>query len=77
MQQLDLETKALLSLYNAPEHPDHLCSDNKKNVEIFLPPNVTSLVQPMDQNITQTVKLHYRKVFLKRTVASEEIDICF
>jgi hypothetical protein len=75
MQQLNLEAKALLILDNAPGHPDDLSSDDKKIVVMFLPPNVTPLVQPMDQNVIQAVKLHYRKCLLKRVVASEDADI--
>lgn len=38
---------------------------------IFLPPNM----QPMDHNIIQAVRLHYRKSLLKRIVASKDADI--
>jgi hypothetical protein len=75
MQQLNLDAKALLILDNAPGHPQDLCSDDNKIVVMFLPPNVTPLVQPMDQNVIQAVKLHYRKGLLKRIVASENADI--
>lgn len=75
MRQLNLETKTLLILDNAPGHPEDLCSDDKKIVVMFLPPNVTPLVQPMDQNVIQAVKLHYRKRLLHRIVASGGADI--
>lgn len=37
--------------YNAPGHPEGLSSDDKQIVAMFLPPNVTPLMQPMDQNV--------------------------
>lgn len=40
-----------------------------------LPPNRTPLVEPVDQNVIQAIKLHYRKGSLKRIVASEDADI--
>lgn len=75
MQQLNLEAKALLILDNAPGHPKDLCSDDRKINVMFLPPNVTPLVQPMDQSVIQAIKLHYRKELLKRIVSSDEVDL--
>ncbi|XP_052215921.1 tigger transposable element-derived protein 6-like [Dreissena polymorpha] len=59
----------LLLLDNAPVHPDI----KLKNVNFqFLPPNTTSLVQPMDAGIIQAVKLKFRKRQLKYVL--EEMD---
>ena len=54
---------ALLLLDNAPSHPDDskLISDDGKIKVLYLPPNTTSLIQPMDQGIIYTCKRHYRK----------------
>ena len=50
--------KVLLFLDNAPSHP----KISLQNVKIvFFPANTTSLSQPMDQGIIQTLKLKYRK----------------
>ncbi|XP_066260876.1 tigger transposable element-derived protein 2-like [Euwallacea similis] len=38
----------------------------------FLPPNVTPLLQPMDQNILRLTKVYYRKSLLSSIVSSEE-----
>ena len=47
----------LLILDNAPGHPKDL---NHPNVEIvFLPPNTTSIIQPLDQGIISTFKAFY------------------
>ncbi|XP_064474541.1 tigger transposable element-derived protein 4-like [Ornithodoros turicata] len=49
--------------------PSHIMTKNLPNVEVkFLPPNLTSAVQPLDQGIIQTVKLHYRKLLLSSLV---------
>lgn len=50
--------------------PRNLLSDIKKML-MFLLLNVTSLMQSMDQNVIKAVKLHYRKILLKRIAASE------
>ena len=41
---------------------------------IFLPPNVTSLLQPMNQSIIETVKRLYRKQLLMKIVLDENKD---
>ncbi|GBM41801.1 hypothetical protein AVEN_92018-1 [Araneus ventricosus] len=38
---------------------------------MFLPPNVTSLIQPMDQGIIQNLKMIYRKNFMRRLINAE------
>ncbi len=60
-----LDFKILLLLDNAPGHPTAL-SDLNEHVQIsFLPPNTTSLIQPMDQGVIATFKAYY----LRRTLA--------
>jgi hypothetical protein len=34
----------------------------------LLPPNVTSLIQPMDQGVTENLKSIYRRDFLRKLV---------
>jgi hypothetical protein len=48
----------ILFLDNAPSHPKVKLGNVKLQ---FFPPNTTSLVQPMDQGIIQSMKLQYRK----------------
>ncbi|XP_064479100.1 tigger transposable element-derived protein 4-like [Ornithodoros turicata] len=51
--------------------PSHIMTKNLPNVEVkFLPPNLTSAVQPLDQGITQSVKLPYRKLLLSSLVSN-------
>ncbi|XP_067128671.1 tigger transposable element-derived protein 1-like [Centruroides vittatus] len=60
-----LERKALLLIDNAPSHPTHLSGlTTCILVEVvFLPPNTTSLIQPMDQDVISNFKAYY----LRRT----------
>lgn len=53
--------KALLLLDNTPGHPsgEELTTEDKCITAMFLPPNCTTLIQPMDQNIIQFVKQDY------------------
>lgn len=37
-----------------------------------MPPNVTSLIQPMDQNIIRLVKLHYKTSILSKIIAEDK-----
>ncbi|XP_042230003.1 tigger transposable element-derived protein 1-like [Homarus americanus] len=58
---------------NAPSHPTTIAelSDNIKM--LFLPPNTTSLLQPMDQGVIAAFKAYYlRRTFKKLIAATEE-----
>ena len=54
---------------NAGGHPD-LSNDNVKFV--FLPPNTTSLIQPMDQGVIATVKALYLKITMQSALSAVE-----
>jgi len=62
LKQKNLAFKVLLLLDNAPSHSNNL---SHPNVQVeFLPPNTTSLLQPLDQGIIGTFKAYYiRKSF--------------
>ena len=55
--------KTLLLLDNAPTHPScDILNEKDEFIKVmFLPPNVTSLLQPMDQGVIETFKRYYRK----------------
>jgi transposase-like protein len=67
LQSMGQEPKALLLLDNCSAHPDEetLISDDHLITARFLPPNVTCLIQPMDQGVLETLKRHYRKSLLR------------
>lgn len=73
----NLSGNALLLIDNAPSHATEaqLTSDDGKVVTMFLPPNCTPLIQPMDQNAIRLVKLYYRKNLLIHVLSFEESDI--
>lgn len=60
--------KIVLFLDNAGSHPHDLHLKNVK--QIFLPPNTTSICQPLDQGVIQNFKFHYRSLILKHTLSS-------
>lgn len=52
--------KILLLVDNCPAHP---AVTNLKCIKlVFLPPNVTSVLQPMDQGVIRSLKSHYRRL---------------
>ncbi|XP_053949240.1 jerky protein homolog-like, partial [Anastrepha ludens] len=57
-----LPIKALLLIDNAPSYPNEaeLTTENGQISAMFMPPTVTPLIQPMDQNAIKITKLHYR-----------------
>lgn len=71
--------KALLILDNAPCHPpaEELVKTTRdeKIWTIYMPPNVTPLIQPMDQNPIRLMKMHYRSSILSKIVSSESENI--
>lgn len=67
-------SRVLLIVDNAPTHPTEklLERGNSQFITIFLPPNVTSLLQPMDQSVIETMKCHYRRQLLRKLVVEGE-----
>ena len=58
LKRKSLLPKALLTLGNCSAHPeeDVLVSDDGLVIAKFFPPNVTSLIQPMDQGVLESMK---------------------
>ena len=76
LKSIGLEEKAILVLDNAPSHvkfhkegSSYFGKESKIRC-IFLPPNTTSVIQPMDQGVLDTLKRYYRKK-LMRTALNE------
>ena len=71
-----MEPRAVLLLDNCPAHPPAhtLCSKDGKIHVKYLPPNTTSLCQPLDQGIIACFKAHYRKN-LVRNILDEDTQV--
>jgi hypothetical protein len=65
-----LPEKAVLLLDNAPSHPNEsfLKSEDGKICVKYLPPNVTALIQLMDESVISDMKHHYRSNLLKKCI---------
>ncbi|EFN66481.1 Jerky protein-like protein-like [Camponotus floridanus] len=65
--------KCLLLIDNARSHvfTEHLNSINERCRVIFLPPDVTSLIQPMNQGIIEKLKKVYKKKLLRVMLTAE------
>lgn len=75
LENINRPKKALLLIDNAPSH---LVTEemHDPNFRILLmPPNCTAIMQPMDQNLIQNVKVFYKKNLLKYAVSFEDGNI--
>lgn len=58
--------RILLTVDNCPAHP-HV--DKLKNIQlVFLPPNTTSVLQPMDQGVIHCLKVAFRKELVYKII---------
>ena len=60
------DSKFILLLDNCTAHSREFDLPPGNISVLYLPPNVTPLVQPMDQGVIQNMKLYYRRVFLRK-----------
>nr|XP_023648729.1 tigger transposable element-derived protein 1-like isoform X2 [Paramormyrops kingsleyae] len=75
----DVPFKIMLILDNAPGHPADL-DDFHPNVKVvYLPPNIASLIQPMDQGVIANLKAYYLCATFAQAVAAidENLDTTF
>ena len=79
LTKLNMQMKAqgrsiLLLLDGAGCHPNDLASPGRySNIKvIFLPPNTTSVLQPLDLGIIKNFKVHYRQLLLRYVCAQIE-----
>lgn len=65
--------KFLLLLDNAPTHPsaEYLNGLDGMCEVMYLPPNVTSVIQPMDQGVIMSMKRHYKRNLLRELLLQE------
>lgn len=73
LEEQNLPKKALLILDNAPSHPPEneliKTTDDGLIWVKYMPPNVTPLIQPMDQNAIRLTKLNYKNSLLNKLIA--------
>ena len=60
----------ILTLDNCSAHPPAATLIRGNIRVMYLPPNVTSIFQPMDQGIIRSLKCKYRQIFLQRMIDS-------
>ena len=72
-QENDVPFNILLILDNAPGHPPYLDNLDPDVKVVYLPPNTTSLLQPMDQGVIANFKQYYiRRTYRQALNAVEE-----
>ena len=76
---MSLDPRAVLLLDNCSAHPNEedLVSNDGKVIGKFLPPNVMSLIQPMDQGVLISIKRHYRHKLLEELVLDDTDIVAF
>lgn len=70
----NLAFKVLLLIDNAPGHPSSLIGISPNVEVVFLPPNTTSLIQPLDQGVIAAFKAYYTRHSFKRILNSIECN---
>lgn len=75
LKKQNLPLKAILTLDNAGCHPgeEELTCDGIR--ALFFPPNVTSLIQPMDQGVLEAMKKKYRRRLLQSMLQATEGEV--
>jgi hypothetical protein len=67
LQKFDRELGNRKILLFADNASCHKIDETLKNITIiFMPPNTTSLIQPLDQGIIRTAKVHYRTQVMRK-----------
>ncbi|GFQ79714.1 tigger transposable element-derived protein 1 [Trichonephila clavata] len=77
LQEKNLPVQALLILDNAPAHPPNLEDDILEEFKfikvLYLPPNTTPILQPMDQQVISNFKKLYTEHLFRRCFEVTEI----
>ncbi|XP_027716076.1 tigger transposable element-derived protein 1-like [Vombatus ursinus] len=66
----NLAFKILIIIDNAPSHPPTIAELNPKVKFVFLPQEITSLIQPLDQGVIALFKAYYLKRTFKMLIAA-------
>ena len=73
LTKLNLQLKAHLLVDDCSAHPRNLTSDDGAICCEFLPPNVTSLLQPLDCGVIETAKHCYRHHLQSDIIETQEV----
>jgi hypothetical protein len=66
-ERVNIASKILLLVDNAPGHPLRISHTDENINVMFLPPNTTSLIQPMDEGVIASFKGYYlQKTFIRQ-----------
>ncbi|MEL7079620.1 MAG: hypothetical protein AAGM46_27430, partial [Cyanobacteria bacterium J06582_2] len=68
------EFKVVLTMDNCPAHPQFLVGLHPAVEVVFLPPNTTSLIQPLDQEIISNVKAKYQALVFRQLRSATDDD---
>ena len=71
-----IENKALLLIDNTPANPSIEILKSEGITTKFLPPNTTSLIQPLDQEILESLKKRYKKFLLRHLILEDNTSQC-
>lgn len=72
---LKMPCKAILIVDNAPTHPEGIKIDGESGIQcLFLPPHVTSLIQPMDQGVIECFKRRYRRKLISEILNRMDLE---
>jgi len=69
-----LEKEVLLIIDNAPGHLHSIIIEDENVQVVFLPPNTTSLLQPLDHGIISCVKASYTRQTFEMIRAAIDAD---
>ena len=70
----NINFKILLLLDNAPGHPFYV-DDLSENIKVvFMPPNTTPILQPMDQGVISNFKCYYLRRTFSQLIAATDGD---
>lgn len=68
----NIEFKVLLLLDNAPGHPIYSDEFSENIKVVFMPPNTTSVIQPMDQGVISNFKCYYLRRTFSQLIAETD-----
>jgi hypothetical protein len=64
------DCKITLTLDNCPAHPGASLLVSGSVRVVYLPPNCTSIIQPMDQGILRSLKYYYRQQLMQKLIVA-------